>query len=88
MFVDESGFNPEVREAIEARGCALVFLPGNSPDLNPIELAFSKIKGFVKGVRARSRWALDSAIAAALRTVSLSDVVGWFEHAGIPRHSL
>ncbi len=77
---------PEVREAIEAR-CELVLLPGYSPDFNPIELAFSKIKAFVKAVGARTRGALDSAIAAALSTVSLGDVLGWFEHAGVTNHS-
>ncbi len=90
VVMDQLGVHrkPEVREAIEARGCVLVFLPSYSPDLNPIELAFSKIKGFVKGVGARSRRALDDAIAAALRMVTLSDVLGWFEPAGIPHHSL
>ncbi len=63
-------------------------LAGYSPDFNPIELAFSKIEGFVKAVGARTRGALDSAIAAALGTVSLGDVVGWFEHAGVTNHSL
>ncbi len=79
---------PEVREAIEARGCESVLLPGYGPDFNPSELAFSKIEGFVKAVGARTRGALDSAIAAALGTVSLGDVVGWFEHAGVTNHSL
>ena len=77
----------EVRNAIEARGCELIFLPSYSPDLNPIELAFSKLKAFVKRVAARTRSALDSAIAAALKTVTLSDVLGWFEHAGYWHHS-
>ena len=84
VVMDQLGVHrkPEVREAIEARGCELVLLPGYSPDFNPIELAFSKIKAFVKAVGARTRGALDSAIAAALSTVSLGDVLGWFEHAG------
>ena len=72
---------------LKARGCELVLLPGYSPDFNPIELAFSKIKAFVKAVGARTRGALDSAIAAALSTVSLGDVLGWFEHAGVTNHS-
>ncbi len=46
---------PEVREAIEARGCESVLLPGYGPDFNPSELAFSKIEGFVKAVGARTR---------------------------------
>ena len=89
VVMDQLGVHrkPEVREAIEARGCELAFLPGYSPDLNPIELAFSKIKGVVKRLGARTRGALDSAIAVALLTVELSDVVGWFEHAGVTNHS-
>ena len=53
---------PEVREAIEARGCESVLLPGYGPDFNPSELAFSKIEGFVKavGARTRGRWTLRS----------------------------
>ncbi len=88
VVMDQLGVHrkPEVREAIEARGCELVLLPGYSPDFNPIELAFSKIKAFVKAVGARTRGALDSAIAAALSTVSLGDVLGWFEHAGVTNH--
>ena len=69
VVMDQLGVHrkPEVREAIEARGCELVLLPGYSPDFNPIELAFSKIKAFVKAVGARTRGALDSAIAARYR---------------------
>ena len=82
VVMDQLGVhkNVEVRDAIEARGCDLVFLPSYSPDLNPIEQALSKLKAFVKRRAARTRSALDSAIAAALRTVTLSDVVGWFKH--------
>lgn len=78
----------EVRKAISARGAELVLLPSYSPDFNPIEHAFSKLKTFVKRSAARARSALDAAIAAALKTVTLSDVQGWFEHAGYSHHSL
>lgn len=77
-----------VQEAIEAQGCEVLFLPPYSPDLNPIELAFSKIKACVRRVEARSRAALDEAIAAALKTISLQDVIGWFKHAGYGHHFL
>ena len=64
VVMDQLGVHrkPEVREAIEARGCELVLLPGYSPDFNPIELAFSKIKAFVKAVGAGrgERWTLRS----------------------------
>ena len=75
-----------VREAILAKGCELVFLPSYSPDLNPIELAFSKLKTWVRHVEARTREDLDDAIAAALKTVTLQDVIGWFGYAGYNHH--
>lgn len=78
--------NQRVREAIEAKGCTLLFLPGYSPDLNPIELAFSKLKRWVRQVEARTREALDDAIAAALKIITLKDVVGWFGYAGYNHH--
>jgi len=71
-----------VRELIEGRGCALVFLPSYSPDLNPIEEAFSKIKNLVRKAGERTREALNEAIAQALKAVTLGDVVGWFSHCG------
>lgn len=77
----------EVQNAIQARGCEEIFLPSYSPDLNPIEQAFSKLKTLVRRLEARTRLALDAAIAAALKRVTLSDVLGWFEHAGYLRHS-
>ena len=71
-----------VRNLIEARGCDLVFLPSYSPDLNPIEEAFSKIKNIVRKAGARTREALDEAISKALAAVTLEDVAGWFSHCG------
>ena len=78
----------EVREAVEARGCEVLFLPSYSPDLNPIELAFSKLKQWVRQAQPRTREALDDAIAAALKATTLQDVIGWFNHAGYEHHSL
>ena len=71
-----------VRELIERRGADLVFLPSYSPDLNPIEEAFSKIKQLVRKAGSRTREALVASIAAALSTVTLEDAAGWFVHAG------
>ncbi len=70
------------RELIEGRGCGLVFLPPYSPDLNPIEEAFSKIKNMVRKFGARTREALNEAIAEALSEIKLEDVIGWFLHCG------
>lgn len=71
-----------VRELIEARGADLVFLPSYSPDLNPIEEAFSKIKALVRKEGARVREALVEAIGRALAAVTTEDAAGWFAHAG------
>jgi len=75
-----------VRELIEAKGADLLFLPSYSPDLNPIEEAFSKIKNIVRSARARAREALDEAldeaISEAMSAVTLEDVAGWFSHCG------
>jgi transposase len=72
----------KVRELIEERGADLVFLPSYSPDLNPIEEAFSKIKALVRKEDARVREALVEAIGRALATVTTEDAAGWFAHAG------
>ena len=72
----------KVRELIEARGAELLFLPSYSPDLNPIEEAFSKIKNIVRKIGARTREALDETISEAMSAVTLEDVTGWFTHCG------
>jgi transposase len=72
----------KVEELIEGRGADLVFLPSYSPDLNPIEEAFSKIKALVRKVGARVREALVEAIGRALAAVTPEDATGWFTHAG------
>jgi transposase len=72
----------KVEELIEGRGADVVFLPSYSPDLNPIEEAFSKIKALVRKVGARVREALVEAIGRALATVTPDDAAGWFAHAG------
>jgi len=71
-----------VRELIEARGADLVFLPSYSPDLSPIEEAFSKIKSILRKAGARTREALVEAMAGALRAVTPGDAAGWFRHCG------
>lgn len=71
-----------VKDLVEERGCELLYLPPYSPDLNPIEEAFSKIKGLLRRVEARTRGALVEAMGEALSAVSQKDVWGFFEHAG------
>ncbi len=72
----------KVRDLIEQRGADLVFLPSYSPDLNPIEEAFSKIKNIVRKAGARAREALNEAISEAISAITLEDVAGWFSHCG------
>jgi transposase len=71
-----------VRELIEERDCELIYLPPYSPDLNPIEEAFSKIKRFLREMRAPSPGALVEAIGKALDAVSAREAEGFFEHCG------
>ena len=71
-----------IRELIEARGADLVFLPSYSPDLNPIEEAFSKVKGILRRNGACTREALLEATAEGLNAVSRQDAVGRFRHCG------
>ena len=72
----------KVTELNEARGAELLFLPSYSPDLNPIEEAFPKIKNIVRKAEARTRQALVEAIAKAISALTLEDVAGWFAHCG------
>jgi transposase len=72
-----------VRELVEARGADLLLLPSYSPDFNPIEEAFSKIKNLlVRKAGARTREALNEAISEAMSAITLEDVAGWFSHCG------
>jgi len=71
-----------IKELIEERGCELVYLPPYSPDLNPIEEAFSKIKRLLRKAEARTRQALIEAMGAAISAVTDRDVCGFFEHCG------
>jgi transposase len=75
---------PRVKQAIEARGCRLLFLPAYSPDLSPIEEAFSKLKTVLRRLGPRTREALQEAIATALDFVTATDACGWFTHCGYP----
>jgi len=73
-----------VRAAIEARGCALWYLPAYSPDLSPIEEAFAKLKNLLRRAAARTREALVEAIAQALDLITAADAQGFFQHCGYP----
>jgi transposase len=72
----------QVRQALEARGCRLLFLPACSPDLSPIEEAFSKLKAYLRRVGARTPEALEEAICQARLPITADDANGWFGHCG------
>jgi transposase len=71
-----------VRRAVERKGCRVVFLPPYSPEFNPIEEAWAKVKALLRRLAARTRQALHEAIASALAAITPSDIQGWFRHAG------
>ena len=72
------------RAVIEARGAELWFLPAYSPDLNPIEEAFSKVKTLLRTAGARTHAALVAAIRTALQAITSADAHGYFRHCGYP----
>ena len=71
-----------VRQRIEACGCRRLFLPAYRPDFNPIEHAFSKLKTYLRRVRARTRQRLQNALTAGLERITAQDAQGWFKHCG------
>ena len=73
-----------VREAFDRAGIGHRYLPAYSPDMNPIEQAWSELKARLRAKAARSREALERALPGALRTVTAQDARGWFRHAGYP----
>ena len=73
---------PGVAEAIASAGAAVWPLPPYSPDFNPIEKMWSKIKAFLRKTKARTPAALVEAIGAALQTVTALDATGWFGSCG------
>ncbi len=74
--------NSGVREIIETAGASLVFLPPDSPGLNPIELAWGKVKRWLRTARRRTREAVDDALGAIVSLITPPDAAGWFRHCG------
>ena len=75
-----------IRSAIEASGATLMYLPPYSPDYSPIEPCWSKLKTCLRAIKARTRDALDEALARVIDTVTASDAKGWFNHCGYAFH--
>jgi transposase len=75
-----------VRELIEGRGAKLIYLPPYSPDLNPIEKCWSKIKTYLRAAKARTREALEKALKEVIQLITKEDAEGWFKSCGYPVH--
>ena len=71
-----------VRELIEAVEARRLYLPPYSPDLNPIEPAWSKVKQALRSLKARTSEALESAVAEALNAITAANAIAWFSHCG------
>ncbi|WP_277656334.1 transposase [Seleniivibrio woodruffii] len=71
-----------VQELLHAAGAQVWYLPPYSPDLNPIEMTWSKVKSYRRKVEARTKDELCNAIGKALEKVTYSDLYGWLKHAG------
>ena len=69
-----------IRESIEAAGAKVVYLSPYSPDFNPIENCWSKVKEYLRSVASRSRDALENALTKGLEIISLQDIRNWFAH--------
>jgi len=75
-----------VRQRIEATGARLIYLPPYSPDFNPIEKAWSKIKQLLRSAKARTVEALENAVAEALAAITAENALAWFAHCGYSLH--
>jgi len=71
-----------IKQAIEATGAKLLYLPPYSPDFNPIEKMWSKVKSYLRKVKARNHVDLNNAISEAIFSVTESDIAGWFDSCG------
>lgn len=75
---------PEIQTLIEGAGCRVLFLPRYSPEWNPIEMCWSKMKNFLRSLGARTLEALEAAVKAAMDIITDQDARGWFQHCGYP----
>lgn len=73
---------PDIRERIESKGATLWYLPPYSPDFNPIEMMWSKVKAHLRRAAARTEEALYDAVATAIQTITTKDAQNWLRHCG------
>jgi len=74
--------SPRAIRMIEAVGAVVLHLPAYSPDFNPIEECISKIKEYLRSIKARTKRKLYNALAKAIEKVTADDILGWFKHCG------
>ena len=74
--------SPKIRKMIEAAGCSVLHTPPYSPEFNPIEEAWAKLKDIIRRTDTRTRAAFDAAVANAMDQVRKSDIFGWLTYAG------
>jgi transposase len=72
----------DIEDAIEAVGAWVLFLPTYSPDLNPIENCWSKVKSRLRALKPRTLPALLDALVEAFSSITQQDILGWFQHCG------
>lgn len=72
----------KVAQALAHKGCKILFLPAYSPDLSPIELAFAKVKEYLRAVGARTSEALAQALEQALSAITPDEALAFFKHCG------
>jgi transposase len=77
-----------VRERIEAVGAELLYLPPYSPDFNPIEQCWSKVKQSLRSAKARTVEVLEAAVAQALASITPQNASAWFAHCGYGIHPI
>jgi len=75
-----------IKELIESKGAKLIYLPPYSPDLNPIEKCWSKIKTYLRKAKARTRAELEKVLQEALLLITEEDAIGWFKSCGYAIH--
>lgn len=75
-----------VQQALAARGARALYLPPYAPELNPIELTWSKMKAILRRIEARTLRALAGALPRCIDKITLSDLAGWYRHAGYENH--
>ena len=75
-------YSDKAIDLIEAAGAGVLHTPAYSPDFNPIEECISKIKQFLRSVKARTKRKLYNALVKAIKKVTAEDILGWFKHCG------